>query len=260
MRNKIYIYNDTGSNDISYLQNSLNNYFKDENIVIRTIKADEIIKDNLLDDTVLAFFMPGGKATPYMEKLKTLGNEKIRSYVANGGVYFGICAGAYYASKKVYFEANVKELAIIQECELNLIDAQAIGTLAKEFNISQYSADVDSYTVAKLQWLTDNSLHISSYHGGPYFMINNDNKTKILANYKLDDKNLPAIVCEKYGKGKAIAVGVHFENNSTDVAKRLELVHNNNPKKEEILNLLTKGESNRIELFNKLMLEIKSRD
>lgn len=138
MRNKILIYSDEGTADITNLCKCLNQYFKHHEIVIEKTSADAIIKENSLDETVLAFFMHGGRVTPYMHKLKVLGNAKIAEFVKKGDVYVGICAGAYYASRKVFFETDVEELFIIQECGLNLINADSIGTLYKELQLSPY--------------------------------------------------------------------------------------------------------------------------
>ena len=104
MRNKILIYCDYGTNDISSLKHSLEEYFAPLKVSIGTIDAKGIVNEDCLNKNVLAFFMPGGRATPYIEKLKVQGNQKIIEYVRNGGVYFGICAGAYYASRKVFLK------------------------------------------------------------------------------------------------------------------------------------------------------------
>lgn len=116
MRDEILIYNDSGTGDIRPLRDSLREYFSPQGIKIDTVTADDIIKNDRLNGRVLAFFMPGGRATPYLEKLKVRGNQKIAEYVQSGGVYFGICAGAYYASRNVFFETDIKDAAVVQQC------------------------------------------------------------------------------------------------------------------------------------------------
>ena len=37
--------------------------------------------------------LPGGRDSPYHDKLKGPGTKKIREFVENGGWYLGICAG-----------------------------------------------------------------------------------------------------------------------------------------------------------------------
>lgn len=96
--------------------------------------------------------MPGGAGTPYRHKLEVYGNEKIRSYVRAGGMYYGICAGAYYACEKTVFEADIPELRIVSRCGLDLIKGTAVGTLYKELGILPYSRNASSSAVVELLW------------------------------------------------------------------------------------------------------------
>lgn len=257
MRNKILIYNDYGTNDITRLEKSLSDYFTPAGVIIETTDAKGIVNENSLNENVLAFFMPGGRATPYIEKLKVQGNQKIREYVDNGGVYFGICAGAYYASRKVFFETDVKELSIIQECGLNLIDADAIGTLYKELNISPYTRDFDSMAPVKVRWKEDKESHIASYHGGPYFAPMPQSPLQVLAEYELEGKTLPAAVMQTRGKGVAIASGLHIEDSGKDLRRILFDLRIEKARAETIVTALEANEPSRQALFNKLMEKIK---
>lgn len=257
MRNKILIYSDEGTADISNLYKCLKEYFKHHEIIIETTSADAIIKENSLDETVFAFFMPGGRATPYMHKLKVLGNAKIAGFVKKGGVYVGICAGAYYASRKVFFETDVKELSIIQECGLNLINADAIGTLYKELQLRPYSKDFSSATAVRVRWLEDNEQHISYYHGGPYFQIYNNDEVKILAEYELNRTRLPAVVMQRHGLGTAIVSGLHIEDRAMDLRRILSNLPQSQTS-ELFIEQLECKEASRYALFNKIMQKIQT--
>lgn len=259
MRNKILIYCDYGTNDIGSLKRSLIEYFEPLGICIETTDAKGIVKENSLNNDVLAFFMPGGRATPYIEKLRVQGNQKIAEYVENGGVYFGICAGAYYASRKVFFETDVKELCIIQECGLNLINADAIGTLYKELNISPYTMDFNSITPVKVRWNADKEQHIASYHGGPYFAPARNSSLQILAEYDLNGKTLPAAVMQQHGKGIAIASGLHIEDSGKDLRRILFDLRKEKSRAETVVATLEANEPSRQALFRKLMQKITSR-
>ena len=70
---------------------------------VRDIKADKIILGEWISDSVL-LVMPGGADLPYCHKLDGVGNNQIKKYVAGGGSYLGICAGAYYACRNVEFD------------------------------------------------------------------------------------------------------------------------------------------------------------
>ncbi len=256
MRNKILIYCDYGTNDISSLKHSLEEYFAPLKVSIGTIDAKGIVNEDCLNKNVLAFFMPGGRATPYIEKLKVQGNQKIIEYVRNGGVYFGICAGAYYASRKVFFETDIKELSIIQECGLNLIDANAIGTLYKELNISPYTMDFNSIAPVKVRWLKDNQSHTASYHGGPYFSPIAGSRLQVLAEYELNGKSLPAAVMQPHGQGIAIASGLHIEDSGKSLRRILFDLRKEKARAETVINVLEAEEPSRRALFEKLMQKI----
>ncbi len=259
MRNKILIYCDYGTNDIGSLQRSLTEYFAPSGVCVDTTDAKGIVNENSLNAEVLAFFMPGGRATPYIEKLKVQGNKKIAEYVENGGIYFGICAGAYYASRKVYFETDVKELCIIQECGLNLIDADAIGTLYKELGISPYTMDFNSIAPVRVLWSADNERHIASYHGGPYFKPAGESSLQILAEYELNGKRLPAAVMQQHGKGIAIASGLHIEDSGESLRRILFDRRPEKARAEKVVAALEAEEPSRKALFEKLMQKIASR-
>ena len=51
---------------------------------------------------------PGGADLPYCKALNGEGNRLIGEYVRGGGAYLGLCAGAYYASATVDFEAGTR--------------------------------------------------------------------------------------------------------------------------------------------------------
>ena len=91
--------------------------------------AAGMIKEGTLKDAVRAFLMPGGAGTLFRRKLEVLGHEKIREYVRDGGISYGICAGAYSACRETVFEEDIPELRIISSCGLNLVEGRAGGTL-----------------------------------------------------------------------------------------------------------------------------------
>lgn len=252
MRNKILIYQDYGCADVSSLESELKKYFEPRGCMVGFTDAAGIIKNNELDDTALAFFMPGGAGTPYRRKLEVLGNEKIRDYVHNGGIYYGICAGAYYACQQTVFEEDVPELKIISECGLNLIDGKAVGTLYKELGIRPYAKNASSAAVIELIWLKDQSKHVVYYHGGPYFDLKNAAENEILAVYDLAGQP-PAIVRRRYGKGSVIVSGVHYEDSGSSLLKAVHALRLDSAEAANVARKLSAGENSRQALFNKVM-------
>ena len=72
----------------------------DDTINIENITTDEIIENTLQNKNTKpdVLFFPGGRSPLYAKALEDKGAEKIREYIADGGMYYGICAGAYYAA------------------------------------------------------------------------------------------------------------------------------------------------------------------
>ena len=70
------------------------------------------------------FVMPGGADLPFCAALNGAPNQRIRQFVERGGAYLGICAGAYYACRKIAFHAGT-EGAICGPRELGFLDALA---------------------------------------------------------------------------------------------------------------------------------------
>ncbi len=244
MRNQILIYKDYGCADTNTLEQELYAYFNSKGCKINLVNASNIIKDNALSQNVLAFFMPGGASTPYRHKLEILGNEKIRQYIQNSGIYYGICAGAYYACRQTEFEKDISASRIVEEYKLDLIDAKAIGTLYKELGIEPFSKNPASSAAVELLDC-DGNIITAHYHGGPYFELNKTENIQILARYNLQEFK-PAVISCSYGCGKVILSGVHYEDRGDVLAK---VIGNTFPTVQK----LQKDEVSRQLFFNKLM-------
>ena len=251
MRTKILIYQDYGCSDTTSLNDGLREYFEPRGCSVGFTDAAGIIHGNELNDEVLAFFMPGGAGTPYRHKLQVLGNDKIREYVQNGGIYYGICAGAYYACRKTEFEADIPELKKVTECGLNLLEGRAIGTLYKELGIRPYDKNAASSAAVELIW-NDNSKYTAHYHGGPYFESFNLDENEVLARYNLEGKQ-PAVIGRRYGKGKVILSGVHFEDKGEMLQKSIYALKIDSKQAKKIAEKLAQAETSRQALFNRIM-------
>ena len=81
MRSTVLVYRDYGVGDLTNLMRGLNMYFKPYDMKVDCTDAASILKENALNEDVFCFVMPGGAATPYLEKLKVQGNQKIREYL-----------------------------------------------------------------------------------------------------------------------------------------------------------------------------------
>ena len=215
MRSKILIYRDYGCADVSSLYGELASYFREKGVSVDFTDAAEI-KSGALNRAVKAFFLGGGAATPYMQKLAGEGNDRIRDYVRNGGVYFGICAGAYYACRDIIFEHDVPALRIENGCGLNLAEGRAVGTLYKEYGLLPYALTSFSAKVVQIRFCGGET-YPALYHGGPFF---DGTDGEVLAVYDLPEPKA-AVITKTFGQGKVILSGVHFEDGAQTLARGL---------------------------------------
>ena len=248
-RKNIYIYNDKGSVDVDKLKKFVQEQFAGVGVNVAFVNAKDVW-DGRLDDSVLAFFMPGGKADEYFSALWGAGNDKIRDYVANGGVYLGICAGAYYACRDVKFNDGEK-LKNDGRYGLDLFNGVARGTLYKELGISKFTKNPSSMAIVDLMDVSRNDKaerktglnsvgqpllrfdYASLYHGGPFF-DNIEGEFEPVADYVFGkdangdpNRTKHAIVASQFGLGRVILSGVHFEVGPSEMGELLPFMLGN---------------------------------
>jgi len=150
--------------------------------------------------------MPGGADLPYCQYLNGQGNQKIADFVAKGGGYLGICAGAYYAGNFVEF-AEGTEMEVVGARELSFFPGIVRGPMLAPYDYATNSG----CRAAKVKWCGDATFYTTYFNGGGYFVDagRNPNVT-VLANY-CEGNDLPAIIECKVRSGKAILSGVHIE-------------------------------------------------
>lgn len=215
-RKNIYIYFDEGVSTVGirHLVYSLSKNI-DPEIDIRMIDHKEVIEGRWALDAKL-LVIPGGRDRPYHQKLDGTGNHHIKEYVASGGHYLGICAGAYYASHEIVFEKGTP-LAIEEERHLKFFPGSAIGTIYPDrtFNYSLESGAKASHIEYK------NEFFYAYYNGGCYF----DDESKsfdLLGKYKdTSIENAHAIIKTNYGEGTCILSGVHVEYSTALMQQKL---------------------------------------
>ncbi len=203
---------------------------------VATVDHKTLSLSNWEASTHLVVF-PGGRDIPYNRDLKGKGTEKLRQFVANGGNFIGICAGAYFASKFIEFERGSK-LEICDSRFLEFFPGKAIGTLYGPFN---YHSNEGAYAspIALGEGITP-----LYYNGGCYFEgAEQMPNTEVIGTYS-DHDNKAAIISCSFGKGRAILSGVHFEIN----AESLKGGNHRSP----VVDSLLEGESGRLKFLRSL--------
>ncbi|MCK4419127.1 hypothetical protein KAV79_04920 [Candidatus Aerophobetes bacterium] len=156
------------------------------------VNEDDIKKGNL--ENYLVLIIPGGYTKRAVSSLGKKGFEIIRKFVADGGGYIGICAGAYLAAQRVEIPGRPQGLGII---DIQNIRKQGIGMrkiYLKEHPITEgLEREV--------------AIH---YQNGPEILIKGE--AKEAARY--ENGNL-AIVTASFGKGKVVIFSPHPEGSIT---------------------------------------------
>lgn len=169
----------------------------------RLIQTREVIEGRWMEEADL-FVMPGGADLPYCRALNGQGNRNLAVFVEGGGSYLGICAGSYYAGRRVEF-AKGTDLEVIGDRELSFFPGTVRGPTFPPF---QYASPIGRRAVA----LSFEKTPVCFYHGGGSFRLASEHQNvQILAHYR--DASEAAIVRCSVGKGTALLSGVHFEYN-----------------------------------------------
>lgn len=214
MRDTVYIYAGPGaSKKTMKLTEAAIGHFLKPRYQIKYILPEQLINDSWEIQTAL-LIIPGGADIPYAQALNGIGNQKIKSYVENGGSFLGICAGSYYAGKFVDF-AKGTPLEVQGARELSFFPGTVRGPIFAPFNYQNES----SARAVKITWkdivgFQKNSTFVVYYNGGGYFVdAETKQQTTVLASYDVEEEFAAIIEC-RLGRGKVILSGVHFEKDA----------------------------------------------
>ncbi|KAF9115590.1 biotin holocarboxylase synthetase [Mortierella sp. AM989] len=184
------------------------------------------------EDSTSLLVIPGGRDLPYVRDLSGPTNDKIRNYVHSGGKFFGICAGAYYASDRVNFECGsplevqgLRDLKFFPgECRGAVYPGFVYGSEAGarsagiRLNRDLFAKDQFGFNETKVY-----------FNGGGYFVdAEKYPGTQILAWYSgepceiIPDTKTPkaAMIACQVGQGLAVLTGVHPEYDATNMDPR----------------------------------------
>lgn len=216
MMARILLYKDAGVSEKSFRH--VCSFFKKG---VQIVDSDFLKKGGNWMEGSGMLVIPGGADKPYSEKLSGAGCENIRTFVKNGGTYLGICAGGYFGTSKVEFALGT-DIEVNEVRELSFFPGVSRGPFLKDF--------AKGACAAKIKSLYDGDIFYAYCNGGCTFDMKSVKPERfmdiqVLAVYA--DRDVPAVVKCKYGKGYAILSGVHFEYDP--------LIMKNNSENQEIL-------------------------
>ncbi|KAJ3045779.1 biotin holocarboxylase synthetase [Rhizophlyctis rosea] len=203
--------------------------------------------------TTSLLVLPGGRDIPYLSHLSPVATSKIRSWVEQGGKYFGICAGAYFACQRVEFEVGRPGFEVRGERPLKFWPGTGKGSVVDgfEYGMEEVGQAVEiALNMEELGWSNEGQAH-TYVNGGPYFELEDSPSSpdtteappsvKILATYSdpsLAAVSKPAVVECSIGTGLAILTGPHIEY-QLDLLSR----HSNDPNVARLLPALQASSS-----------------
>ena len=253
-RKKLVVYADQGAAH-SGLSPVLRESFR--NAAISAEKANTIKLGKALNEDVLAFFLPGiiGHDSPYKEQLGKIGNQKIREYVEAGGVFVGLCAGAYYACNDIIYNPPWLNPAKTSQPGLNFFNALAKGPLVNHA-IEDGQHWYSDCTITNISYKDqENNVKSSGivYGNGPaMFPHSHHENIEVIARYEDEEDTPIAIAVTKVGKGLAFFIGVlpQYQYQETNEARGLEGLRN-------LMQNIKVHESGRQDVWNLIVSRIK---
>ncbi|MFM0176237.1 BPL-N domain-containing protein [Paraburkholderia sediminicola] len=255
----ILTYIDAGTSGVTHVMRAIAREVRPATYELRAVMADDLRHDAALFDDSVLFVMPGGTDLPFCEALNGAPNQRIRRFVHEGGVYLGICAGAYYACRGLAFHAGNAD-AICGPRELGFVDALAVGSLPQLTGGIAYDATPRSAAAAEIR----TTEHLSTtpvslfahYHGGCRFDFGGrtSHAAQILAVYTGIEGDPPAIVSARVGEGRAILTGVHLEDSAQECKDALR-GYNDMAAHVPMCEKLAKTEKARLQTFRLLLAQ-----
>ncbi|MDO4435003.1 MAG: BPL-N domain-containing protein [Cardiobacteriaceae bacterium] len=196
----VWLYDDdgVGQEGLAQLQSALPRYWQDWVIELECVNAERIQSGIVADMLVIG----GGADLPYCRRLHGKGTEAIKRFVANGGIYLGICAGAYFACQQVDFRGE--GYRIYGSRELGFFTGIARGSWKALAGGRLYDLTANSRSELVLPEFPE---HRVVYHGGCAFI---GQAERVVARYP-HHQGMAAIIAGQYGKGAYLLSGVHFE-------------------------------------------------
>lgn len=241
---QIIVYVDKGVDGVAlkHTVKSLQQEIDKTRYSLKRMDADTLKEGGWEKETAL-LVIPGGRDIFYHEALDGKGTDKIRSFVEQGGSYFGLCAGAYFACDAIEFEKG----GISQVCEkrsLKLYPGLAEGPA---YGNNKYRFDgLQGIEAAHVSWKDKKHLHVY-FNGGCHFEgAAQHPNVKVLGSYLELENDPPAIIQCSVGKGNVVLSGVHLEYG-------IPLLHRSNPYVERIFPLLEKSEEMRKTVFREIL-------
>jgi glutamine amidotransferase-like uncharacterized protein len=193
----IAVYGGAGSGDAT--RDAIGRFLTHAGLAWRGIGAEELATGGL--EGCDAVYWPGGWAWPYVRDIPPSGKDAIRSLVAEGGAFIGVCAGSYFAADIIRWEGRLVEY------DLDLFRGVAEGPIDA---IEPWKGwRMTPLTLHDHEVHDGETDHHALYWGGPRFVPHPEQPVTVLASYGVTGD--AAAVAFPYGRGHVLLMGCHLE-------------------------------------------------
>ncbi len=180
----------------------------DDSFVYRRVDGDDISNGALKKFDALV--VPGGSASTESRSMGAEARNEVRRFVEEGGIYMGVCAGAYLASQAAQTDIGMLPIKTLDKEHWYRVDD------ATKVDMELTPAGMEIFGI------TDRNIEIK-YENGPIFAPL-DKRTPSLTALGFFRSEVvadggergvmlgaPAIILAEYGRGTVLAISPHFE-------------------------------------------------
>lgn len=225
---------------------------------LRAINAAEIRDHTGWGLGLRLLVFPGGMDRFYMRQLGEKGRMAIYKYVASGGGYLGICAGAYFAAKRIIYQGAEDKKPWQGDNRLGLFKGLASGpvpSLPAAMNEGYEGTSLPDIIIEHKKGDNLKKVTPSFYLGGAFFVpdAGTSDEIEVIARYKnIDDQPIAALRAP-VGLGVAVLCGTHPEITGPAFSDMLTDENITDPALHAIAEKLTEKDPQRKEFFNRLL-------
>lgn len=186
--------------------------------------TERALREQPWEPKTAALIIPGGADLPMCKAFRGTINDRIKNFVSKGGLYIGICSGAYYSSSRCEFEVGNPEMEVSGARDLKFFPDVCRGGVISGFSYSnEAGAKVIEVSVnSDLLHGLPKYVHLYLNGGGMFVNAHKYPNVEILASYEdnldvneedeINGKKAATVLCT-VGRGKALLFGPHPEFN-----------------------------------------------
>jgi len=207
MKKSIYVYGVQGA-DFHTIAESLSRALPD--YTIKIVDRAALLSADFNPDRVAGFILPGAARGEYDKNIGDDGFAAIKRFVAQGGVFAGFCAGAYYASSKIEWRMDCPESRREKTPGLAFFNGIARGPARQLLEKPDGKWHWGSSSAVDISISGQSKPMKALYWGGPV-MRGDFSAYTVLARFSGLPDAPPCLMTRRYGRGRVLLSAIHPE-------------------------------------------------